>query len=191
MADTIPTLSISAEKVCFIVVKAREFDVKDVLTDEDDGSNAADDGMMEVLEDHPDDPVVQELPSFIAVMNEDEQIDLVTLAWLGRGDGDPGMSCARKPYVRTTNAPRRTCSACPSCPTISKRPSRISISLARISSATGSEVICDLARKQGALVWRGIPKAVSRRSPRIDPRHPIFVSAKPRLVAMLSGNTAK
>ena len=44
MADTIPTLSISAEKVCFIVVKAREFDVKDVLTDEDDGSNAADDG---------------------------------------------------------------------------------------------------------------------------------------------------
>ena len=47
MADTIPTLSISAEKVCFIVVKVREFDVKDVLTDEDDGSNAADDGMVE------------------------------------------------------------------------------------------------------------------------------------------------
>ena len=72
MADTIPTLSISAEKVCFIVVKAREFDVKDVLTDEDDGSNAADDGMVEVLEDHPDDPVVQELTSFLAAMNEDE-----------------------------------------------------------------------------------------------------------------------
>ena len=44
MADTIPTLSISLEKVCFIVIKARKFDVKDVLTDEDDGSNAADDG---------------------------------------------------------------------------------------------------------------------------------------------------
>jgi hypothetical protein len=89
MADTIPTLSISPEKVCFIVIKAREFDVKDVLTDEDNASNAADDGMMEVLEDHPDDPVVQELTSFIEAMNEDEQVDLVTLAWLGRGDGDP------------------------------------------------------------------------------------------------------
>ena len=89
MADTVPTLSISLAKVCLIVVKAREFDVKDVLTNEDDGSNAADDGMVEVLEDHPDDPVVEELTSFIAAMNEDEQIDLVTLAWLGRGDGDP------------------------------------------------------------------------------------------------------
>jgi DNA-directed RNA polymerase specialized sigma24 family protein len=90
MGDTIPALSISPEKVCFIVVKAREFNVKDVLTNEDDASNAADDGMVEVLEDHPDDPVVQELTSFIAAMNEDEQVDLVTLAWLGRGDGDPG-----------------------------------------------------------------------------------------------------
>jgi hypothetical protein len=89
MADTVPTLSISLAKVCLIVVKAREFDVKDILTNEDDGSNAADDGMVEVLEDHPEDPVVEELTSFIAAMNEDEQIDLVTLAWLGRGDGDP------------------------------------------------------------------------------------------------------
>jgi hypothetical protein len=89
MADTTPTLSISTEKVCFIVVKAREFDVKDVLTDPDDGSNATDDGMVEVLEDHPDDPVVQEITSFIAAMSEDEQVDLVTLAWLGRGDGEP------------------------------------------------------------------------------------------------------
>ena len=31
MANAIPTLSSSAEKVCFVVVKAREFDAKDVL----------------------------------------------------------------------------------------------------------------------------------------------------------------
>ena len=87
MGDAIPTLSISTEKVCFVVVKAREFDVKDVDTTLDDGSNPTDDRMIEVLEDRPDDPVIQELVAFIESMREDEQVDLATLAWLGRGDG--------------------------------------------------------------------------------------------------------
>ena len=88
MGDAIPTLSISTEKVCFVVVKAREFDVKDADTTlDDDGSNPTDNRMIEVLEDRPDDPVIQELVAFIEGMSEDEQVDLVTLAWLGRGDG--------------------------------------------------------------------------------------------------------
>jgi hypothetical protein len=89
MADAIPTLSISTEKVCFVILKAREFDVKDVDTsfDDDDGSNPADDRMTEVLEDRPDHPVDQELVAFIEAMSEDEQVDLVTMTWLGRGDG--------------------------------------------------------------------------------------------------------
>jgi hypothetical protein len=89
MGDAIPILSISTEKVCFVILKAREFDVKDVDTsfDDDDGSNPADDRMTEVLEDRPDDPVDQELVAFIEAMSEDEQVDLVTMTWLGRGDG--------------------------------------------------------------------------------------------------------
>jgi hypothetical protein len=79
-----PDLSISAEKLCFLIVKAREFGAKDVLTDPDGASNATDDGMASVLEDHGDDPVVQEITS---AMSEDEKIDLVALIWLGRGDG--------------------------------------------------------------------------------------------------------
>src|SRR5690242_1710374 len=82
-----PDLSISPEKVCYIIVKAREFDAKDVVTDPDDSSNPTDDAMVAVLEDHRDDPVVQEIAAAIFAMTEDEQIDLVTLAWLGRGDG--------------------------------------------------------------------------------------------------------
>jgi hypothetical protein len=58
-----------------------------VVTDPDDASNATDDGMVSVLEDHKDDPVVQEISAAIFGMSEDEQVDLVTLAWLGRGDG--------------------------------------------------------------------------------------------------------
>jgi hypothetical protein len=82
-----PTLSISTEKVCFVIAKAREFVVKDVATIPDVASNPTDDRMMEVLEDRGDDPVVWELAAFIGAMNEDEQVDLVALTWLGRGDG--------------------------------------------------------------------------------------------------------
>jgi hypothetical protein len=84
----IPDLAISAEKVAEIVTKARQFDVKDVVTDPDSASNASDDAMLSVLEDHGDDPVRTELSAIIRGLNEDEQVDLVALAWLGRGDGD-------------------------------------------------------------------------------------------------------
>jgi hypothetical protein len=87
MLETAPNLSISPDKLGFIIAKAREFDVKDVVTDPSDSSNATDDGMLSVLEDHPDDPVVHELTGFIRAMSEDEQIDLVALVWLGRSDG--------------------------------------------------------------------------------------------------------
>jgi Protein of unknown function (DUF3775) len=82
-----PSLSIATEKVCFISIKARQFDVKDVVTDPDDASNATDDSMLSVLEDHRADPVADEIRGFIGTLNVDEQIDLVALAWLGRGDG--------------------------------------------------------------------------------------------------------
>ena len=71
-----------------ILAKARQFDVEDVVTDPDPGSNASDVAMVSVLEDYTDDPVRTELTAIIRGLNQDEQIDLVALAWLGRGDGD-------------------------------------------------------------------------------------------------------
>jgi hypothetical protein len=82
-----PELAISAEKVRFLIEKMREFDVKEGDSDPDSGSNAADDKMIDVLEDNADDPVVREITGFINAMSEDEQIDLVALMRLGRGDG--------------------------------------------------------------------------------------------------------
>ncbi|MGA7488331.1 MAG: DUF3775 domain-containing protein [Xanthobacteraceae bacterium] len=83
--DTAP-LAISPEKVCFIIIKAREFDAKDEVTEPDPASNPSDDRDTAVLEDHRDDPVVEELTSLINSLSEDEQIDLVALTWLGRDD---------------------------------------------------------------------------------------------------------
>lgn len=82
-----PELAISTDKVAFLIEKAREFDVKEGVSDADSGSNGADDDMVDVLEDTGDDPVVQEISSFINAMTEEEQIDLVALMRLGRGDG--------------------------------------------------------------------------------------------------------
>lgn len=81
-------LSISAENVCYVIAKARQFDAKDEVTDPDDSSNPSDDGGRAILEDHADDPVQKEFITFVAGLNVDEQVDLVALAWLGRGDGD-------------------------------------------------------------------------------------------------------
>jgi len=79
-------LTISPEKVCFIIIKAKEFDAKDEVTEPDPGSNPSDDKDAAVLEEHEDDPVVEELTSLINSLSEDEQVDLVALAWLGRND---------------------------------------------------------------------------------------------------------
>lgn len=82
-----PELAISPDKVAFLILKAREFDAKEAVTDADSGSNGADDDMIDVLEDDGDDPVVREIAGFIGALTEDEQADLVALMRLGRGDG--------------------------------------------------------------------------------------------------------
>jgi hypothetical protein len=82
-----PTLSISSEKVCFLIVKAREFDVQDLAADTDSGSNASDDSMVDVLEDHADNPVIQEIATFVTELSDEEKADVMAMMQLGRGDG--------------------------------------------------------------------------------------------------------
>lgn len=80
-------LGINPDKVCHIIAKARQFDAKEDMSDPDSGSNAADDGMADVLEDLPPDidATRQEIVEFIRSLDEDEKINLVALAWIGRG----------------------------------------------------------------------------------------------------------
>jgi len=86
--DAASRYSIATETVCFLIARIREVDVKDLPSDPDSGSNPADDRQIDVLEDHPDDPAWAEVTATIDGMNLDEQIDLVAMMWLGRGDGD-------------------------------------------------------------------------------------------------------
>lgn len=85
---TIPNLSVSPEKVFFVISKARQAEI------------GADEP--ELMADFADDDAGygarwrgggtdrSELAGFIRGLNVDEQVDLVALMWLGRGDGDLG-----------------------------------------------------------------------------------------------------
>jgi len=77
-----PELNISADKVCYIILKAREYDVKVEPSENDPGSNPTDDDEREILEDRGDDPTLAELRSAIDDLNDDEVVDLIALAWL-------------------------------------------------------------------------------------------------------------
>ncbi|MGE5539761.1 MAG: DUF3775 domain-containing protein [Gemmatimonas sp.] len=84
-----PMPSIATEKVCFIVVMAREIHAKvePVLPggSYDDGTDT---GFREILEDFANDGTYQELREFIVALDDDEKAELLALMWIGRGDFD-------------------------------------------------------------------------------------------------------
>lgn len=89
-------LNISTEKVCYIIIKAREFDAKVEPSEPDPGSNPVDDRDSEILEDYAGDPTLTELRTAIDELNDDEIVDLIALVWVGRGDfGREGWEEAR------------------------------------------------------------------------------------------------
>ena len=100
-------LGIATDKVCHVIWKARQFDAKVADADPDSGSNESDDGMADVLENKPNDPVYAELLSFIRALDLEEQISLVALAWVGRGTYEAGewqqaLDTARAEHNRRT-----------------------------------------------------------------------------------------
>jgi len=79
-------LTIDHEKVCYLIIKAREFDAKMEPEVSDPGDNPADDGERVVLFDYPDDPTAEEVRTCLEGLNEDEACEVLALLWLGRGD---------------------------------------------------------------------------------------------------------
>jgi len=76
---------INTDKVCFVIVKARELESEDEGL-ESDASNATDDKFVSVMTDDAYDSVRAELAAYIDAMDEDEQCELVALCWIGRGE---------------------------------------------------------------------------------------------------------
>ena len=102
-----PVLNLPLDKISFIILKAREYDVKESDGDPNEGSNAIDDGQTDVLMEDHDDPVGEELLGAIRSLNEDERMRLVALAWVGRGtyskeEWREAIATARSEHSRRT-----------------------------------------------------------------------------------------
>ncbi|MEZ5873657.1 MAG: DUF3775 domain-containing protein [Hyphomicrobiales bacterium] len=79
-------LEISPTKVGFVIVKAREYAAKVGAWDDGETSDHDADSILEAFSD---DATQAELKEFIDDLNEDEQVSLVALAWIGRGSFGP------------------------------------------------------------------------------------------------------
>jgi len=76
-------IEIDPAVVSFVILKAREFDVKvDPVAAESD----SEDDELAILENYADDATFQEVHDFIEALNVSEQRNLVALMWIGRGD---------------------------------------------------------------------------------------------------------
>jgi hypothetical protein len=83
----LPDLDISAEKVAWVIVRAREFASKVAPFDEGD-EEESDEQFGSILENRAGDSTARELISFIRGLNTDELANLVAIAWIGRGTYD-------------------------------------------------------------------------------------------------------
>ena len=73
------------QKVCFLIVKLREFGVQ-AEPNLGGGSDAIDDKFVAVFDEEANPSVVKEAEGLIQAMNVEEQQELIALSLVGRGD---------------------------------------------------------------------------------------------------------
>ena len=97
-------MDIALDKVCELILRMREIDMKDGATDPDSGSNPIDDGSTDVLTSAPGDSTEEQVREFLEGLNDDERHDLVAITWIGRGDFEPEEWSAARTSAREREA---------------------------------------------------------------------------------------
>lgn len=97
---------LSLDQACFVAMRARQVDVVDEVQD-DDASNPVDDDFAGGVSGSADAGTTDELTGFIETLDEDRQVELVALVWLGRGDfaieeWDEAVRLARERHTGST-----------------------------------------------------------------------------------------
>jgi hypothetical protein len=79
-------LEMNPDIVCTIIERAREFHAKEEVVIPEEPGSPADDWALQVLADHADDLTYQDLKTQIDDLDPEQQVQLVALMWMGRGD---------------------------------------------------------------------------------------------------------
>jgi len=79
-------LDVNPETVCFIIEAARRFHAKEQVVIPEEPLSPSDNWVMQVLADHVGDPTFQEAKTTIDDLEPDQQIQLIALMRVGRGD---------------------------------------------------------------------------------------------------------
>jgi len=81
-----PELDLNRDTVQFVIDTAREFHTREDVIFPEEPESANDDLVQQVSTDYRDDPYYQELKATINDLEPDQQVSLVALMWIGRGD---------------------------------------------------------------------------------------------------------
>ena len=77
---------LNRDTVQFIIEKIREFQTRDDVNFDEEPDTESEDWSLKVSSNYGDDTYFQELKTTIEDLEPDQQISLVALMWLGRGD---------------------------------------------------------------------------------------------------------
>ncbi len=107
-------MDIAVETVCYVIDRARELMADLAPLQDEPGRHAPDDTIRddppeEEAPSHQESPAFDDLKEFIDNLNEDEQVELVALTWIGRGtytaeDWDEAVEIAREEHSKHTAA---------------------------------------------------------------------------------------
>ena len=83
-----PELDLSTEAVQFVIDKTHEFHERDdvILPEDTQGADLAPEDVLQFTEGFGGDAFYQELTNMINDLDPDQQMSLVALMWVGRGD---------------------------------------------------------------------------------------------------------
>ena len=79
-------LELNRDTVAFLIDKAHEFHAREDVTFPEEPAGANEDWSRQVAYDYGSDPYYQELKNTIEDLEPDQQVSLVALMWVGRGD---------------------------------------------------------------------------------------------------------
>ena len=88
-------LEVDIDKIAFIIAKSREFEAQDAvheeveiegMTENDIQDETFQESLSVVADEENDDATFDEVKAWIRSINDDDQCQIVALAWVGRGD---------------------------------------------------------------------------------------------------------